>query len=144
MSKLTETGRPLDELLGNILGVAVGASVNYAQAAVHVIDFYLDREKECAHIIDLAHSKDAASAELLRGYVCEAMRMTYHLYLFSLSYAPSPLGLRPQFPGLWREAAVDATIPQGPGLPPMEVKKGDRIWGSFRNAHLNVRSYSPR
>ena len=53
--------------------------------------------------------------------------------------APRPqLGLKPQFPGLWREAVVDATIPQGPGLPPLEIKTGDRIWASFRNAHLNV------
>jgi hypothetical protein len=121
LSKLTETGRPIDELLGNILGVAVGASVNYAQASVHVIDFYLDdaREKERKHIVQLCNSKDAQSAELLLGYVREAMR------------------LRPQFPGLYREATVDATIAQGPGLPPMEIKKGDLIWGSFRNAHLN-------
>jgi hypothetical protein len=76
LSKLTETGRPIDELLGNILGVAVGASVNYAQASVHVIDFYLDdaREKERKHIVQLCNSKDAQSAELLLGYVREAMR----------------------------------------------------------------------
>jgi len=121
LEKLTETGRPIDELLGNILGVAVGASVNYAQASVHVIDFYLDeaRKDHYDNIVKLSKSNDAASAELLRGYVCEAMR------------------LRPQFPGLYREAVVDATIPQGPGLPAMQIKKGDRIWGSFKNAHLN-------
>lgn len=48
-------------------------------------------------------------------------------------------GLRPQYPGLWREALVDATVSQGPDLPDMEIKKGDRIRGSFKNAHLNVR-----
>ena len=48
------------------------------------------------------------------------------------------LGLSPQFPGLFREALVDADIPQGPGLPSIHVKAGDRVWGSFRNAHLNV------
>jgi len=121
LSKLVKSGRPLNELLGNIIGVAVGASVNYAQSAVHVIDFYLDdtREKERKHIIELSNRKDTQSAELLQGYVCEAMR------------------LRPQFTGLWREAVVDTTVPQGPGLPAMEIKKGDRIWGSFKNAHLN-------
>ncbi|KAF5370929.1 hypothetical protein D9615_009815 [Tricholomella constricta] len=121
LSKLAATGRPLDELLGNILGVAVGASVNYAQAAVHVIDFYLDdaRTTEREHIIELVNQQDSNSVALLRGYVCEAMR------------------LKPQFPGLWREAVVDAQISQGPGLPPIEIKAGDRIWGSFRNAHLN-------
>ena len=48
------------------------------------------------------------------------------------------LGLRPQYVGLWRESAVDTVIDQGPGLPPLEVKKGDRLRASFRNAHLNV------
>jgi linoleate 10R-lipoxygenase len=49
-------------------------------------------------------------------------------------------GLNPQYCGLWREAVATAVIPQGPGLPPIEVKPGDRVWGSFKNAHLNVRS----
>ena len=122
LSKLAESKRPTDELLGNILGVAVGACVNYAQAAVHVVNFYLDdaRAKERAVIVDLVKKTDEASGELLRGYVREAMR------------------LHPQFPGLFREAAVDATIEQGHGLPPLEVKVGDRIWASFRNAHLNA------
>ncbi|KAG5644792.1 hypothetical protein DXG03_007613 [Asterophora parasitica] len=121
LSKLAENGRPLDELLGNILGVAVGASVNYAQAAVNVINFYLDdaRANERAHIVELVNQEGPQSAALLRGYVCEAMR------------------LKPQFPGLWREAVVDAVISQGPGLPPVSISAGDRIWGSFRNAHLN-------
>ncbi|KAG6810880.1 hypothetical protein H0H92_009972 [Tricholoma furcatifolium] len=121
LSSLTATGRPIDELLGNILGVAVGACVNYAQAAVHVVDFYLDdaRAEERKAIIKLVGSQDSQSDTLLRGYVCEAMR------------------LKPQFPGLWREAAVDASISQGPGLPDLEIKAGDRIWASFRNAHLN-------
>ncbi|KAG5636744.1 hypothetical protein H0H81_007002 [Sphagnurus paluster] len=121
LSKLAATGRPLDQLLGNILGIAVGASVNWAHAAVNVVDFYLDasRAKEKDHIVQLVAKKDAASAALLRGYVSEAMR------------------LKPQFAGLWREAVVDASIPQGPGLPNIEVKAGDRIRASFRNAHLN-------
>ena len=76
LSKLVETGRPLDQLLGNILGVAVGSSVNYAQAVVQVIDFYLDdaRTKEREHIVQLVRAKDSDSIALLRGYVCEAMR----------------------------------------------------------------------
>jgi hypothetical protein len=46
--------------------------------------------------------------------------------------------LNPQFTGLWRDVAVDVSIPQGDGLPPLEVKAGDRIWASFKNAHLDV------
>jgi len=81
----------LDELLGNILGVAVGASVNYAQASVHVIDFYLDdaRAKEREHIVQLSNGEGSESAELLRGYVCEAMRMffffNYYMYMGTFS-----------------------------------------------------------
>jgi len=121
LSKLAATGRPLDELLGNILGVAVGACVNFAHAAVHVIDFYMadSHAKERAEISRLALANDANSDGLLRGYVREAMR------------------LNPQFPGLWRKAAVDATIDQGPGLPPVKVQAGQRIYASFKNANLN-------
>jgi hypothetical protein len=121
---LTETQpkRTVDELLGNILGVAVGACVNYAQAAVQVIDFYLDdaRKTERDDIVKLVNLNDDSSTARLRGYVREAMR------------------LFPQFPGLYREAAVDATIEQGHGLPPLDVKAGDRLWASFRNAHRNA------
>ena len=86
LSKLAETGRPIDELIGNILGVAVGACVNYAQAAVNVIDFYLDdaRAMERKHIAELAHTTDSASDALLRGYVCEAMRTSNPSILLAL------------------------------------------------------------
>jgi linoleate 10R-lipoxygenase len=82
LSKLTETGRPIDQLIGNILGVAVGACVNYAQAAVNVVNFYLDdaRTAERKYIIKLAHSTDLAADALLRGYVCEAMRTSNSLF----------------------------------------------------------------
>jgi linoleate 10R-lipoxygenase len=49
-------------------------------AAVHVIDFYLDaeREKEKVQILQLVHLDNSQSTELLRGFVREAMRM-YHV-----------------------------------------------------------------
>jgi linoleate 10R-lipoxygenase len=91
----------MDELIGNILGVAVGSSVNYAQASVHVIDFYLDdaREKERKHIVQLCSSQDAQSAELLVGYVREGMRM----FIPSDSYLGNFLVIcnRSQVPGPW-------------------------------------------
>ncbi|KAF8662084.1 hypothetical protein AX16_001194 [Volvariella volvacea WC 439] len=125
LSKLAETGRPANELVAMVVGLAVGSSVNYAQAAVHVIDFYFaeEREKERKHISQLVRFDDAESTELLRGYVREAMR------------------LNPQFTGLWRDAAVAATIPQGSGLPPLQVQPGDRLWASFKNAHLNPEEF---
>ena len=78
----------MDQLVGNILGVAVGASVNYAQASVNVIDFYLDeaRKGDYDEIVRLSKSNNAESAELLRGYVCEAMRAYFPImYLSDLS-----------------------------------------------------------
>ncbi|TFK61199.1 heme peroxidase [Pluteus cervinus] len=121
LSKLSDTGRPINELVAMVVGLAVGSSVNYAQGAVHVIDFYFDdvREKERLAILKLVQLESAENTELIRGYVREAMR------------------LNPQYTGLWRDAAVDATIQQGSGLPPIEIKAGDRIWASFKNAHLN-------
>ncbi|KJA20426.1 hypothetical protein HYPSUDRAFT_166972 [Hypholoma sublateritium FD-334 SS-4] len=121
LSTLAETGRPADQLIGITLGLVVGSSVNLAQAAVNVVDFYLDdaRSAERAQVVKLVNMNDQKSADLLRGYVCEAMRLS------------------PQFPGLWRQAVVDATISQGPTLPPVSIKAGDKVWGSFRQAHLN-------
>ncbi|KAJ6487073.1 heme peroxidase [Mycena vitilis] len=126
LSKLSETGRPLNELVATVVGLAVGSSVNYAQAAVHVVDFYLDdtHAQERAQIVKLVQNDDSKSTDLLRGYVREAMR------------------LNPQFTGLWRNVSADAAIPQGKDvqgkeLPPMNVKAGDRIWASFKNAHIN-------
>jgi len=121
LNRMAATGKPIHQLVGNILGVAVGASVNHGHAAVNVVDFYLDdaRKKERDHIVHLVKYNDADSNALLLGYVSEAMR------------------LKPQFDGLWREATVDAVIDQGPGLPTLAVKAGDRIRSSFRNAHLN-------
>jgi len=125
LSKLAAAGRPLNGLVATVIGLAVGSCADFAQAAIHVIDVYLDekREAERNHIRQLAGSKDPSSTELLRGYVREAMR------------------LNPQFTGLWREAAVDASIPQGDGLPPLKVQAGDRIWASFKNAHLDPKEF---
>ncbi|KAG6873168.1 hypothetical protein C0995_002017 [Termitomyces sp. Mi166 len=123
MNRLATTGRPTDELFGNVIDIAVSTSVNWAHSAVNVIDFYLDdvRAKERQHIIELINNKGFDSDTLLHGYVCEAQE----------------IGLKPQFSGLWRQAVVDTVIDQGPGLPPLEVKAGDWIRGSFRNAHLD-------
>ena len=77
LSTLAETGRPADQLIGITLGLVVGSSVNLAQAAVNVVDFYLDdsHAAERAQIIKLVNMNDQRSADLLRGYVCEAMSM---------------------------------------------------------------------
>ncbi|KAF4623505.1 hypothetical protein D9613_002388 [Agrocybe pediades] len=119
--RLGATGRPVDELIGNLMGIAVGASVNHGHATVNVVDFYLDPERQAEkdEIIKLVKKGDAKSDALLLGYVNEAMR------------------LRPQFDGLWRLSTVDAVIDQGPNKKPLEIKKGDLLRASFRNAHLD-------
>ncbi|KAJ7436075.1 heme peroxidase [Mycena galericulata] len=121
LSKLCETGRPLNELVGMVISLAVGSCLNYAQATVHVLDFYLSdaRESERAQILELVRKDDPASTELLRGYVREGMR------------------LNPQYTTVTRQAAVDVVISQGSGLPDVKVKGGDRVIGNFKNAHLN-------
>ncbi|TFK61373.1 heme peroxidase [Pluteus cervinus] len=121
LRRLADTGRKVNELVATVIGFAVGQSVNYAQAAVQVVDFYLDKERDEERnvIVELAQRDDDASIELLRGYTREAMR------------------LNPQFTGLWRASAVAITIEQGSGRPPVQLQPRDLIWGSFRNAHLN-------
>ena len=68
----------------------------------------------------MCKKNDAASNELLRGYVREAMR------------------LNPQFPGLFRVATQNDVIAVGSGKPDVTVRPGDIIFGSFKNAHQNV------
>lgn len=116
ISRLTATGRPVNELVANIVGLANGSSVNQAHTALNVVDFYLEesRKDNLKDILDLITKEDAASKERLRGYIREAMR------------------LNPQFTGLWRVATVEAEIP-GFGT----IKPKQRVWGGFKKAHLN-------
>ncbi|KAJ7448053.1 heme peroxidase [Mycena latifolia] len=125
LSKLCESGRPVNELVGTVISLAMGSCINYAQATVHVIDFYLDeaRKAERLQILKLVNKDDSKSTEMLRGYVREGMR------------------LHPQFTTIGREAAVDAVIHQGHCLPDVQVKTGDRIMGNFKNAHLNPNDF---
>ena len=128
LARLAASGRPIDELVACVIGLAVGSSVNFSQAAAQVIDFYMreDRSKERSALIAAccAPDEDTKAAELIRGYVREAMR------------------LNPQFGGLFRVCVQDDVVPQGAGFADMQVKKGDLLFASFKNAHLNVRSLS--
>ena len=74
MRRLAEAKRPTSEVVAEVVGLAVGSSVNYAQSLAQVVDFYLDaaRAKELAEIKVLITKTDAQSAERLRGYVREA------------------------------------------------------------------------
>ncbi|KAJ7278558.1 heme peroxidase [Mycena rebaudengoi] len=116
LSRLAESGRPINELIGAVISLAVGSCLDMAQASVQVLDFYLDdeRKNERLEILNLAK------------------RM-----MFSLLICCADMFEKPCFTTILREAAVDAVIPQGPGLPPMEVKAGEHIGSCFKNAHLN-------
>src|SRR6266581_3120529 len=87
LNRMAATGKPIDQLVGNILGVAVGASVNHAHAAINVVDFYLDdaRKEERDHIVQLVKYNDADSDALLLGYVSEAMRASADISFFCRS-----------------------------------------------------------
>lgn len=124
LQRLAASGRPTRDLVACVIGLAVGSSVNYAQAVAQVVDFYLgaDRAQERAALISVCKRDDAKSKELLKGYVREAMR------------------LNPQFGGLFRVAVQDDVVPQGTGFQPLQVKTGDILFAGFKNAHLNVSS----
>ena len=53
-----------------------------------MVDFYLDdaRAAERAKIIELSNKDDAASLELIRGYVREAQSMQIHFYALEIYY----------------------------------------------------------
>ena len=137
LGALTATGRPIDELIGDIIGIAI-ATASFAHAAVNVVDFCLDESgaEERKAIVELVANKgpQSTSEARLPGYIREAM-----LKIFSNVKATDSIpGLQPQYSGLWRRAVQDSVIDQDPGYPPVEVKAGDHIWESFRNVHLNV------
>ncbi|KAI0071441.1 heme peroxidase [Panus rudis PR-1116 ss-1] len=123
LRKIAETGRPIDELVAQVIGLAISSAVNFAQVA-HVVDFYLDdeRARERAEIISLVDKTDETSKELLRGYAREAER------------------LNPQFAALLRFVVAPDTIPLGDGRS-VGVQPGDMIVNSFRNAQSNPKDF---
>ncbi|CCO35794.1 hypothetical protein BN14_09914 [Rhizoctonia solani AG-1 IB] len=121
---LLASKKPIIDLVALVLGLCVGSSVNFAQAVCQMVNFYMDgaRKKERDHIIELASKSDAESTQLLVGYYREAAR------------------LDPQFPALVRIAVTPDEVPQSGGKPAISVKPGDRLFCSYRNAHLDPNS----
>ena len=78
LGALTATGRPIDELIGDIIGIAI-TTASFAHAAVNVVDFYLDesRSEERKAIVELVVNKGPQSEALLLGYIREAMRKIF-------------------------------------------------------------------
>ncbi|KAJ7811064.1 hypothetical protein B0H14DRAFT_3755883 [Mycena olivaceomarginata] len=118
LDRLLESGRLQNQLVANVIGLAV-ASVNHARAAVHV-DFYLDdaRAHERRQIIKLLRSDDELDRDdVLNGYL--------------------RLMINPECGGHWRDVTANTVIPQGVGRLAMVVSAGDHIWMSLKNANLN-------
>lgn len=122
LARLQESERPIRELVAQVLGLALGGSMTFAQSVAQIVDFYMDdaRAAERAEIIRLAEadSKDPEQQALLLGYIREGQR------------------LRPQISTLLREVKQPDTIPLGDGRT-VSVQPGDVVYNSVKNAHLN-------
>lgn len=77
MRNFYATGKDDTELANDILSVAIGTSVEYSQAIVNVINFYLLEENAYFRrdIEALCRSSSPEAAAVLEGYVREALRM---------------------------------------------------------------------
>ncbi|KZS86927.1 heme peroxidase [Sistotremastrum niveocremeum HHB9708] len=120
MRELVKSKKSIKDLTGLVIGLAVGSSVNYAQACAQVVDFYLKPEyaKEKAEIVRLSQLTDHESTRLLIGYIKEAQR------------------LAPQFPGLSRVAVASDVIKEShpEKHPDITIAPGDIIFSSYYNA----------
>jgi len=111
----------VDDLTYNVFGLIVASVANWAMAATHVINFYLDDERaeQKKHIERLAMDRSAEAAELLAGYAREALRFD------------------PQAPGIFRDTAEDVVVGEGHEHPPVSIKKGERIFVSLAKANMD-------
>ncbi|KAG8813511.1 hypothetical protein FRC19_002379, partial [Serendipita sp. 401] len=114
----------IDELSSNVLSVIVSCAATLIHATTHVVDYYLDKEREAERkrIAGLATDFTPETNATLAGYVREALR-----------HAPPAAGT-------FRKAAADARIEQGKDekgrdRPPLDVKKGDRLFLSIAQAN---------
>jgi len=121
LKNLAKSGRPSDQLAYNVFGIIVAASANFSMAAALTVNFYLDdeRKKEREELIKLCHGDTPEGNARLLGYILEALR------------------LDPQAPGIFREAALDAEVKEGAGVPPVKVQKGQQVFVSLQNADLD-------
>jgi linoleate 10R-lipoxygenase len=112
----------IESLAHNVLALLVGAVANWAMAATHVINFYLDDERsdQRRDIEILAKDRSTTATARLAGYAREALRFD------------------PQAPGIFRDAARDVVVEEGRGLPPVSIHKGERFFVSLAHANMDV------
>ncbi|KAJ6544684.1 hypothetical protein DFH09DRAFT_1088549, partial [Mycena vulgaris] len=117
LRRLSDTGKPLNQLVATVVGLAVGLSADQAHMDVYI--FEAPTLKEIT----------------IKPRWFRVMTLGPPIYSVDMSG-------RQCFTGLWRDVVADATIPQGNGSPSMNVKAGDRIWPSFRQAHINPTDFT--
>jgi len=111
----------IDQLTYNVFGLIVASVANWAMAATHVINFYLDdaRAEQKRRIELLAMDRSSSADAELAGYAREALR------------------LDPQAPGIFRDAAQDAVVEEGGGRPHVSIRRGERIFVSLAHANMD-------
>jgi len=77
LTNLANSGMARDQLAPSAIMLALCTSVNFAHAAVLVVDFYLkdEQERERVELLRLVNREDAESKELILAHVREAMRL---------------------------------------------------------------------
>jgi len=122
LQRLADTGRDIEQLSDDVLGLAIISIANYACAMTHIVNFYLDDERalEREAIISLCRQRtDAASDEVLAGYGREALRFD------------------PQAPWILRQATVDSSLEQGGDLPNLNIRSGDFLFLDVKQANMD-------
>jgi len=118
-SQLFAAGHSEEEVAEIMFAIAVGVSAEYSQALIHVVNHYLEPEyaAELEKIKLLSASSEVKSAELLEGYVREALR------------------LDPPIPGVHRDCVADFSVEGS------EFKKGNRYYLSIANANVDAKVF---
>ncbi|TFK59933.1 hypothetical protein BDN72DRAFT_905407 [Pluteus cervinus] len=101
-----------ERLASNTLAFAVVAAVNYAQACLHVLEYYLSHPE---HLKELQLNLSQDNAELMR-YCHEALRLNQPLFLFRRA-----------------TKAMD--------VPGMEVKAGDIVYANLWSVHQALKGF---
>ena len=114
-----------DELASNVLALITGAVANWAMAATHVINFYLDDERsdQRRDIEALARNPSVTATDRLAGYAREALRFD------------------PQAPGIFRDATQDVIVEEDHGRPSVSISRGERFFVSLARANMDVSSH---
>ncbi|KAG9083295.1 hypothetical protein FRC07_013955, partial [Ceratobasidium sp. 392] len=109
----------IEQLSYNVFGCMIASGSNYSMAATHVVDFYLDNERQAERevICKLALEETPESDRKLGGYVREAIR------------------LRPQAPGIFRDVTKKVTLQDGDTT--LELDEHDRLFVSLANSGLD-------